>query len=205
MAGVTSSSATLQAVTMKLDVAIQALTLTLTVGGVDQVLTASLTETDTGILGTYSGLSMPANANGSFKVDSVTMATPFTPGTYTGLEVWNAAVGGTTLTYQQARITTMYPSGTAFDWLLVTSGHNGGTQTQTAFVAEVDAFITAFRAAHPETLIVISSQNPQFTPATILEAHARRQAAFRDYAMSKGTSTCPSMRRSSTSRMAGLP
>lgn len=191
VAGVTSNSATPQSVTLKLDIAIQAVTLTVTVGGVDQVLTGTVTEGDNGILGTYAALSMPANANSSFKVDSVTVATPFTPGVYTGLEVWNAAVGGTTLAHQQARLATMYPSGTKFDWLLVTNGHNGGTQEPAAFIAEVDAFVTAFKAAHPETLIVISSQNPQFAPATTITAHARRQAALRDYAMSKGYEYLP--------------
>jgi lysophospholipase L1-like esterase len=124
-------------------------------------------------------------------VDSVTIATPFTPGAYTGLEVWNAAVGGTTLTHQKDRLATMYPAGTAFDWLLVTGGHNNGTQEPATFITEVDAFVTAFKAAHPETLIVVSSQNPQFAPATTVTAHARRQAALRDYAMAKGYEYLP--------------
>lgn len=189
--GVTSNSATPQAVTVKLDIAIQAVTLTVTVGGVDQVLSGTVTEGDVGILGTYSGLSMPSNANISHRVDSVTIATPFTAGTYTGLEVWNAAVGGTTLSHQQARIATMYPAGTLFDWILVTGGHNNGTQEPATFITEVDAFIVAFKAAHPETLIVISSQNPQFSPATTITAHARRQAALRDYAMAQGYEYLP--------------
>ncbi|WP_104117864.1 SGNH/GDSL hydrolase family protein [Arthrobacter sp. B1805] len=189
--GVTSNTATIQPITLKLDIAIQAVTLTMTVNGANQVLTTSVTEADTGILGTFSGVAMPANASGSFKLDNITMATRFTAGTYTGLEIWNAAVGGTGLSYQKDRLATMYPTATKFDWLLVSGGHNFGTQTPEAFIADVDAFITAFRAAHPETLIVVSSQNPQLAPATTITAHARRQAALRDYAMGKGFEYLP--------------
>lgn len=191
VSGITGASATPQTLIVSLDVAIQQVKCTVTVGGVDQGLNATVTESDAGALGTHVNLVMPANTYGAFKVDSAEAATPYTPGVYTGMEVWNAAVGGTNLTYQQARIATMYPSGTHFDWLLVTNGHNGGGQSPEAFIAEVDGFITAFKAAHPETLILISSQNPQFAPATTIEAHARRQAALRDYAMEKGYEYLP--------------
>ena len=190
--GVTANSATPQAVRVKLDIAIQALTLTLTVGGVDQVITGSVTEGDTAILGTHSGIAFAANAAGAFGLDEISMAIPFTPGTPgDGLEIWNGAVAGTTLAHQQANLAAMYPSGTHFDWILVSGGHNHGTQEPAAFLAVVDSFIEAFKAAHPETLIIISSQNPQFAPSTTIAAHARRQAALRAYAMENGYEYLP--------------
>jgi lysophospholipase L1-like esterase len=192
IAGLTASSATPQDLKVKAEIAIQAVTVTLTVGGVDQVINATVTEGDTAILGTFSGVSFPANTATTFALDNITMAIPFTAGTTgDGLEIWNAAVGGTTLAHQQTNMATMYPSGTHFDWLLVTGGHNHGTQEPAAFLAVVDSFIEAFKAAHPETLIVISSQNPQFAPATSIDAHRRRQEALRGYAMENGYEYLP--------------
>lgn len=194
IAGLTTSSATPQDLKVKAEIAIQAVTVTLTVGGVDQVINATVTEGDTAILGTFSGLASPANASASFAVDHVAMAIPFTAGTTgDGLEIWNAAVGGTTLAHQQANMATMYPSATHFDWILVTGGHNHGTQEPAEFLAVVDSFVDAFKVAHPETLIVISSQNPQFAPRTSGEitAHRRRQEALRGYAMDNGYEYLP--------------
>lgn len=200
--GVTGNTEGVQPVTVKLDIAIQALTLTLTVGGVDQVITASVTqseviaasvtESDKGILGTFAGLAIPANASGTFAIDSVNVAVPQVTGTPgSSLEIWNGAVGGTTLAHQRDRIATMYPSGTKFDWILVTGGHNHGTQEPADFLAVVDSFVTAFKAAHPETKILISSQNPQFAPASTITAHARRQQALRGYALEHGYEYLP--------------
>ena len=190
--GLTTSSATPQDLKVKAEITIQAVTVTLTVGGVDQVINATVTEGDTAILGTFSGIANPANGGGTFALDQIGMVIPFTAGTTgDGLEVWNAAVGGTTLAHQQANMATMYPSGTHFDMILVTGGHNHGTQEPAAFLAVVDSFIEAFKTAHPETLIVISSQNPQFAPATSIVAHARRQEALRGYAMENGYEYLP--------------
>ncbi|WP_104116977.1 SGNH/GDSL hydrolase family protein [Arthrobacter sp. B1805] len=188
--GITSNTAAAQAATLKLQIAIQQVTATITFNGTDTVLSGTITETDVPKIGTISGVKAGA-ADGRIKLDSITMETPFTAGVATRIEFWNAAVPGTKLTYQHERLATMFPTGTAFDSLLVTGGHNNGTQTAAEFIAEVDAFITAFKAAHPDTLIVISSQNPQYAPSTTVEAHARRQVALRDYAMSKGYEYIP--------------
>ncbi|QDM55846.1 minor tail protein [Gordonia phage MagicMan] len=192
IAGLTPSNATPQDLRVKAEIAIQAVTVTLTVGGVDQVINANVTEGDTGILGMFSGIAHPANTAGTFALTALTMSIPFTPGTTgDGLEIWNGAVGGTMLSYQQARIEQMYPADVDFDILLVSGGHNYSTVEPAAFITQVDAFIEAFKAVHPETLILVSSQNPQFAPSSTVVAHARRQAALRKYAMDKGYEYLP--------------
>lgn len=192
--GITSNTAATQTASVKLQVAIQQVTATITVNGTDVVLTGTLAEADVPKIGTYTGVKGAA-PDGRFKVDAVTIGTPFTAGTVSGLEFWNAAVPGTEITYQQARISTMFPSGTYFDALLVTGGHNNGTQTPAQFTAAIDVFLSEYEAAHPESLIVVASQNPQYAPSTTIEAHARRQGALRDYAMSKGYEYIPVFER----------
>lgn len=151
-----------------------------------------MAESDTGIFGTFAGVAIPANASGTFAIDSVTLTVPQATGApSSSLEIWNGAVGGTTLAHQRDRIATMYPSNMRFDRILVTGGHNHGTQEPADFLAILGAFIAAFRAAHPEARILISSQNPQFAPSSTIAAHARRQQALRGYALERGYEYLP--------------
>lgn len=188
--GIAANSGTPQNVTVTLNLAIQAVSASISVnGGAAKNYNVTVTESDYGALGTYGGFAMLNNANSRFTLDSATIATPFTPGTSSGLSVYNGAAGGTTLAYQQARLATMYPD--PLDILLVGAGHNYGTKSPSVFISEVDAFITAFKVAQPDTKIIITSQNPQKSPSTTITAHALRQAALRDYAAENGFEYLP--------------
>ncbi|WP_422757268.1 SGNH/GDSL hydrolase family protein [Paenarthrobacter sp. C1] len=190
--GIPGTSATPQKATVKVELAIQNLTVTLTPdGGTPKVYTSTITEADYAALGTWAMVSTANNTADAARLDSITIETPYTPPILSGIEVWNGAVGGTNLTYQKDRLELLYPAATKFDILFVTGGHNKGTATPASFITEVDGFVAAFKVAHPETKIVISSQNPQKAPATTGVAHAARQSALRAYAMDKGYEYLP--------------
>ena len=190
--GLTNNSASVQTAVVSIALSVQNVTATLTVnGGATETYNATITESDYAALGGYSGLTMAVNTGDYVRLDNITMETPYTPGSFNGLEVWNGAVAGSNLPYQQTRMELLYPAATPFDILIVSGGHNKGTTSAADFITEVDAFIDAFKAAHPETLILVSSQNPQFAPAPYVAAHAARQAAWRAYAMENGYEYLP--------------
>lgn len=190
--GLTNNSAAVQTATVSISLSVQNVTATLTTnGGTTETYTATITESDYALLAGHSGATIAVNTGDYIRLDNITMETPYTAGTYTGMEIWNGAVAGSNLPYQQSRMELLYPAATPFDVLIVSGGHNKATTTPEAFIIEVDAFIEAFKAAHPETLILVSSQNPQFAPAPYIAAHAARQAAWRAYAMEKGYEYLP--------------
>lgn len=201
--GLTTNTATAQTATVKLQIAIQQVTATITVNGTDTVISGTIAEGDVPLIGMMSGVKAGA-PDGRIKLDNFIIDTPFTPGTTNGVEFWNAAVPGTSIDYQTARVATMYPAGTTFDFLFMCGGHNNGTQTAEDFIADVDEFVTAFRAIHPNTPIIISSENPQFAPSLTIVAHARRQAALRAYAMENGHEYLPAFEAFSNEANGGV-
>lgn len=190
--GLTSNSATPQKVTIEATIQIQNVTVTVTPeGGSPKVYECTISESDYAALGGYVGMTLAVNTGDYLRVDSTGAETPFTPGTFNGIEVFNGAVAGTNFPYQQARLETLYPSDTEFHILLAAGGANKGTATPAAFITEADAFLDAYATAHPESALLLSSQNPQFAPAPYVDAHAERQAAWRGYAMENGFEYLP--------------
>lgn len=191
-AGVASNSGTPVAMEVELQVAIQAIQVTFRVAGQsDQVISGTLTETDVTALGTYGGIS-GTNGGAEAVVDAIEIAIPFTPGSFRGLTVWNGAVGGRNLDWHLTNIDDLFPASKHIDALFIGDGHNNGTGSPADQVADLDAYLTAFKTRHPECrAITIVSENPQFPPATTIDAHAARQRAIRTYAMENGYEYLP--------------
>jgi hypothetical protein len=188
--GITPNSATPQNVTVSIELAIQQVTVRLKVGSDEEkVYNGTVTEGDYAVLGTYAGYATLNNTTSALLLDRAVMAVPETPGQMSGLTVWNAAAAGKTLAYHRDRLAAMYPD--PLDVLVVSMGHNYGTQSPASFIADVESFLTAFKAAHPETTVVLSSQNPQKAPSLTVAAHAARQAALRDFAFVNGYEYLP--------------
>lgn len=190
-AGAPSNSATPVTITSIIDSAIQAISVTFKIAGqADQVISGTITEDDVAALGTYAGIS-GTNTGTAIVTNSIQLAIPFTAGSFRGLDIYNGAVGGTSLDYQTAHMSELYPASRLLDFIYITQGHNSTALTDAAFVSRLDAFVTAFKAIHPETAILIASQNPQFAPATSIAAHAQKQRVLRKYAMTKGYEYLP--------------
>lgn len=107
-----------------------------------------------------------------------------------GVEVLNAAVAGSRLSLHAQHLAAMFPDG-PIDLLVCASGHNYGMGEPAPFIAELGGFIRAYLDAHPESAVVLSSQNPQYEPAVAVEQHKARQAAVRRLAASQGWGYVP--------------
>ena len=105
------------------------------------------------------------------------------------LTFYNGSRAGSVAQYAIDRLEALYPQ--PVDLLLVSYGHNYGSETPSAFIAAIDALVTAFRANHPDAGIVLCSQNPEFSPAGNIAAHLARNAALRGYAARHGYGYLP--------------
>lgn len=179
----TTNSSTPQKVTITLEVSIQQVTVKLVTSTGEKNYTGTITESDYAALGNYVTLTGFHGSN--YSILSAKYETAYTPEQYTGITVYNGAVAGTKLDYQQTRINTMFPSSMEFDGLLVAGGHNYGTDSPDTFLTAFDGFVQSFLTNHPNAITAVSSQNPQFSPSTTITAHAKRQAAVRSYAKKK--------------------
>lgn len=154
-------------------------------------ITGAITESDWAWLGGYSGLVASTLASPGYSVDSINISSPTNPvPPQPGLFIANGAVPGSTILYQKTRIATMWP--TKPDILLISTGHNDVKFSPTDFLANIDSFLAACSAQWGSLpKILISSQNREKDPSVNKDFHARRQAAFRQYAMSKGYQYLP--------------
>jgi hypothetical protein len=203
-AGVATNSATPVTINVELNVAVQAISGTFRVSGqADQVISGTISESDVGAMGNYAAYSA-INSGSQLVLNSAEVTVPFTAGSYRGLDIYNASVGGTSLDYQANNIAALYPSSVPLDFLYMTQGHNSATLTATAFVARLDAFVTAFRTQQPNTPIMVGSQNPQFAPATTIAAHAANQRVLRAWAMGRGFEYLPVFEAFTSQADAGL-
>jgi hypothetical protein len=98
------------------------------------------------------------------------------------LTLLNGSMSGSKLDYQQSRLTQLYPISTSIDVLFISSCHNYGANTAEQYLTALESFIKDYRAIHPESGIIISSQNPQKAPASQKAMHLVRNAALRAYA-----------------------
>lgn len=177
--GLTNNTATPQNLTLDLAISGATLTLTTTVGSKITTRTATLSTAEEAGLNAYSGL-LGFGTRGALAARRVQMMTNVVPAVIESIFVLNGAVAGTTLDYQQQRLTALY-SADHIDAMIISGGHNYDLQTPAQFITAVRAFIDAYKALHPESRIIISSQNPQTTPRTTAQitAHAARQRALR--------------------------
>ena len=112
------------------------------------------------------------------------------------LNVTNGAKAGAKLTYQLDRLATMYPASLPIDLVIINHGHNYTGTTPATFTQNVDDFMKAFRALHPESGIMVTSQNPEFFIGSFADAswppkHASRNVALRKLAARRGWGYIP--------------
>lgn len=187
--GVPSDSGTVSSVEVSLEVAIQNVSLTVRTGSDETARTFTLTEAEYAALGTSVMLYAPSAGGTGLRLDEIEASTPVVPGTLQTLTLWNGARGGANLQYQQNRLPGIFPE--PLDVLIVSHGHNNGTQTGSTFTAQLGAFVDTVRQYHPAVALVWSSQNPQFPPAPSPHAHALRQQAARTYALERDWTYAP--------------
>lgn len=190
--GLTSNTRTPQSITVSISTNIQDVVAQATAGGTVSTINGTIGESEYPQMGTLAGVRASLWNAAQGGITEITLETPETPSTFSGLTMWNAAVAGTRLEYQLARLRTVYNQ-ERLDFLILAAGHNYGTidSTPEEFIAAVDGFTDAFQAEHPETLIIVSSQNPQFSPSPYVAPHAARQAAIRRWARERGFEYLP--------------
>lgn len=107
------------------------------------------------------------------------------------LSVYNGSRAGSTLAYQQSRLTAMYP--VAPDLLIVSSSHNYVGVAASDYLAALTSFVSAFRALYPKTAIALSSQNPEVAPVVLASraSHRARCLAIAPYAKLSGFEYIP--------------
>ena len=197
VAGFKFGSATPQTMTLTLKVAIQQVSVTATVGASTTSASGTMSEaayaSQSTKVGLYPFQGATSPSTYPFTVDAVHGQTPAkdNPVPPPTLTVWNAATAGQRFAYfDAARRQSMF-GGKQIDVLIVSMGHNNGSQSASDFLSQVDAWLSAYQGEHPETAILVSSQNPEFAPAATKAAHAARQAAFRTWARDKGFDYLP--------------
>lgn len=183
--GVVNASATVQNLTAVLQLVGTAVTLTLTgPTGTVKTYTATLLDAEytaqTTVSLTQSQGAIPGIRLDELQLDTAVATQPQT------LRIYNGAVAGTTLAYQQSRVATMWPAATPIDVLIMAGGHNYGSQTAAQYTAALDAFLAAYKAQQPGSLVAYSSQNPEWSPAVNIKSHRDRQAAGRLWARRNG-------------------
>ena len=181
-----SNSATAQSVTMVVTLNNLDVSMSLQkTGGTLNTCAATITDTEYAGLGRLFQVFAGTAGTPGFRLDSVSVDTPLSPAPPTpGVWMANASASGQTLEYQRTRIATLWPSGA--DILVISHGHNYGAQTGAQFVAGVESFLADWQAQFstlPRVLII--SENPQYGIASA-PLHAARQAAIRQWALSKG-------------------
>ncbi|MGN0100769.1 MAG: SGNH/GDSL hydrolase family protein [Dietzia sp.] len=163
--------------------------------GQSAVTSGVITESQANTYLSRTHFSLSGNPNGEaprWKIDSIEHRGAPTPARGDLFEVWNGAIAGAgALTYNASKRAQMF-GGKHIDTLLLGFGHNNASQTGEAFAAEIEAFVDAWMAEHPETMnVIITSQNPQFPPAANPAAHAERQMAIRLLARRRGWDYIP--------------
>lgn len=179
--GMTNATASEQSVDVQVEIDIQNIKMTLTgPNGTPVVVNTVISEEEYATLGTWAGLHSIIAAPGGITVDSVEIRTAPSPEQGDSLDVWNGAIAGAKWqTFNQSKLAELF-GGLDIDILMLSLGHNNGTQTGAEFVAEAEAWVDLWMSLHPETQSIIwVSQNPQFPPAASPAFHRDRQLAMR--------------------------
>ena len=126
---------------------------------------------------------------GAISVDGVTASVDADAGQK--LTVFNGSMPGSQLIYAQSRVALMFPE--APDVVIINSGHNYGAGSPAVYLTAVDDYISALHAVYPDARIIVSGQNPEFSPAANRVAHARRLTELRVYALTNGYGYVPAL------------
>lgn len=105
------------------------------------------------------------------------------------LDIYNGSVGGAKADYPVSRVAAMLP--VQPDLVVVNYGHNYGSDSAATFQSSVDALVSAVRSTWANAPVVVSSQNPEFSPAANVAAHAARETAKRAWAETRGYGYVP--------------
>lgn len=180
--------------TITLERQIQNVTLTIEDGASGSAeTTGTITEADATALAANDHFTLWSNTSEA-KFEFETITATAAPQSAEGdlIEVWNGAIAGSkTATFNSGKRSQMW-GGKHIDMLVVAFGHNNGTQSPEAFTDELETWVDAWLADHPETkYVILSSQNPQHPPATNRAAHAARQYAVRMLARRRGWDYIP--------------
>ena len=179
--GVTNNSPTTVQVTVRIEIDIQNITITVTGPTGDSRSTSGvITEEQYAQMGTWAVVKSFNAVTSGLGIDHLKISTAPQPPQGDTLDVWNGAIaGGRWTTFNTTKLTEMFGE-VDVDVLILSMGHNNGAQTGEDFAAEIEAWISQWVTLHPETKgIIWVSQNPQFPPATSPTAHRDRQMAIR--------------------------
>ena len=185
-AGIPSDTA---AFTFNASLAVVGATVTAVVNGV--TVTGTLTDPDIAAFQPatkYGFGSSGSGSAGAISVDGVT-ASVDADAAPQRLTVFNGSMPGSQLSYAQSRVALMFPE--APDVVIINSGHNYGAGSPAVYLTAVDDYISALHAVYPAARIIVSSQNPEFSPAANRVAHARRLTELRVYALANGYGYVP--------------
>lgn len=192
VAGVTAGQ-TGVALTIDVSTTVQAVSAKIAVGGQTTTLTAQISEAEVFERGT--NLHISGGVAGSYfaAIDRVHLRTPAAdnPPPTPLLAVHNGATAGAGLTFWNATKRAAVFGSTTLDVVVISLGHNQQTQSPADFVSGVATLVAAVRAEHPGAAVLVSSQNPQVTPASGITAHRARQAALRVWAKGAGLDYVP--------------
>jgi lysophospholipase L1-like esterase len=117
-----------------------------------------------------------------------------TPNTQTGTSQWggspilmivNGSYSGASIVEMAANLTAMTPLH-GQSAVILSDGHNDTYSRNAAYVARVQAAITAIRTRFPGAALGIIGQNPRIPPATFINQHAIRRALLANLASMNG-------------------
>jgi len=101
------------------------------------------------------------------------------------LQIWNGSISGSKMADNLARIERMCPRWTGCAPVGINSSHNqGATFNGPAYIASLDALLTAIRARISSPRFVLNTQNPKYSPQEPqrIDAQARRSTLIREIA-----------------------
>lgn len=101
------------------------------------------------------------------------------------LRIWNGSIPGSKMADNLTRIERMCPRLTGCAPVIINSSHNeGSTFNGPAYIASLDALLTAIRARVLSPRFVLNTQNPKYSPqeAQRIDAQARRATLIREIA-----------------------
>ena len=172
--------------TFNMSINVSGLNVVSTINGVS--VSATISEGDLAALGSSAGFGSRAASTAGATVNTFTVDTPIVA-TGQRLIVYNGSHPGSTLAYQSSRVAAQFP--TAPDVVIINSGHNYGAGSPAVYLTAVDDYISALHAVYPAARIIVSSQNPEFSPAANRVAHARRLTELRVHALANGYGYVP--------------
>lgn len=99
------------------------------------------------------------------------------------LSIYNCSIPGSNLSTQQFALSTYNP--VAPDLMIISTGHNYGSNTPAQFETAIDSFLATHFALYPNAGVLITSQNPQKAPAANRISHYDRQVALKSYCVKR--------------------